>query len=89
MRKVKPRPGDEAAFRVAYLCAGFIRKTLTEKEELELDDWIAESMDNQRLFQELTDTTHLAEDMEKMRPLYEAQYGGTWVTRTIRKLLGH
>ncbi len=48
-------PQDEKAFRVAYLVAGFIRKTLTPAENIELDNWVTSSMDNQRLFEKLID----------------------------------
>src|ERR1700676_95897 len=47
--------GDEQAYRVAYLIAGYIRESLTQQEHQELDDWVTASMDNQRLFEELTD----------------------------------
>lgn len=50
--------GDEA-FRVAYLVAGFIRHTLTEAENRELDDWVTANMENQRLFERLIDEAHI------------------------------
>ena len=34
---------DKAAYRTAYLIAGFIRNTLSEKEHDELDNWVNES----------------------------------------------
>lgn len=46
---------DVHAYRVAYLLSGYIQQKLTEAEEVELDDWVGESMANQRLFEELTD----------------------------------
>jgi len=65
---LKPNPGDEQAFRVAYLVAGFMRGTLTDAENIELDDWVTESMDNQRLFERLTDEKNIAEWLkEKQR----------------------
>ncbi len=52
-------PQDELAYRVAYLIAGYIRETLSKQEHQELDDWVCASMDNQRLFEELTDPGNL------------------------------
>jgi transmembrane sensor len=49
----------EQAYRVAYLVAGFIRHTLTDKEEDELDDWINLKDDNMKLFEDLTDEKNL------------------------------
>jgi len=50
---------DQLAFRVAYLIAGFVQENLTEKEHEELDDWIGAGMENQRLFEEMTDPENL------------------------------
>jgi transmembrane sensor len=50
---------DQLAFRVAYLIAGFLQENLTEKEQEELDDWVGANMENQRLFEELTDPENL------------------------------
>jgi transmembrane sensor len=46
---------NQQAMRVAYLVGGFIRSTLTEAEQSELDDWVAASDENMQLFEELTD----------------------------------
>ena len=62
---------DQLAFRVAYLIAGFLQDNLTEKEQLELDAWVEESMDNQRLFEEMIDPANLqawAQWKEKLQP---------------------
>jgi ferric-dicitrate binding protein FerR (iron transport regulator) len=48
-------PEDEQSFRIAYLVAGFIRQTLTESENIELDDWVTANMDNQHLFEQMID----------------------------------
>jgi transmembrane sensor len=50
---------EEQAHRTAYLIAGFIRKTLTEKEGNELDAWIVESDENLELFEKLTDEENI------------------------------
>ncbi len=50
---------DQLAFRVAYLIAGFLEQNLTEAEEAELDDWVGASMENQRLFEDMTDPDNL------------------------------
>jgi transmembrane sensor len=57
---------DEKAYRVAYLIAGFIRHTLTEKEHDELDNWVNESDHNMQLFEDLTDEKNLEVNLEWM-----------------------
>jgi len=57
---------DQPAYRIAYLIAGFIRNTITEKEHDELDDWVNESDDNMRLFEELTDEKNLEANLAWM-----------------------
>jgi transmembrane sensor len=59
--------GNEAsADRAAYLVAGYIRQTLSEKEHDELDAWITASDDNQRLFEELTDPATIRSGLHVM-----------------------
>lgn len=53
--------GDEKAFRVAYLVAGFLRKSLTDAEDIELDDWVNESTENLHLFEKLIEKKNLDE----------------------------
>ena len=62
-------PGDEKAFRVAYLVAGFLRHTLTEAEHTELDDWVTANMDNQRLFEKLIDEKNIDQAMRQKNQL--------------------
>ncbi|HUC82980.1 MAG TPA: FecR domain-containing protein [Flavisolibacter sp.] len=57
---------DEKAHRIAYLIAGFIRKTLTEEEHDELDAWVVESDENMKLFEDLTDEDHLEANLDWM-----------------------
>ena len=65
--KQNPYSGmDEKAYRVAYLIAGFIRHTLTEKEHDELDNWVNESDHSMKLFEDLTDEKNLAANLEWM-----------------------
>ena len=54
------------ADRVAYLVAGYLRQTLTEKEHDELDEWITTNDDNQRLFEELTDPVSIERGLNEM-----------------------
>ncbi|HUN03615.1 MAG TPA: hypothetical protein PLS00_12220, partial [Niabella sp.] len=66
--------GDESfprgdPYRVAYLIAGYIQQSLTEKEHDELDDWVAASDDNNRLFGELTDEKNIEAVLSKMKKL--------------------
>src|SRR5450432_63378 len=58
-------PAHEQAFRLAYLVAGFIRNTLTDTENIELDDWVTANMDNQRLFEQLIDDKNIEEGMRQ------------------------
>lgn len=57
---------DKAAYRTAYLIAGFIRNTLSEKEHDELDNWVNESDHNMKLFEELTDEKNITANLEWM-----------------------
>jgi transmembrane sensor len=57
---------DEKAYRVAYLIAGFIRHTLTEKEHDELDNWVNGNDHNMQLFEDLTDEKNLHANLEWM-----------------------
>lgn len=47
------------AHRVAYLIAGYIRKTLTPVEHHELDTWVAADERNVQLFERLTDEENI------------------------------
>jgi ferric-dicitrate binding protein FerR (iron transport regulator) len=57
---------DGQAYRVAYLIAGYIRNTLTDKEHQELDDWINSSDHNMKLFEDLTDEQNIESNLEWM-----------------------
>jgi transmembrane sensor len=62
MNGEEPKNGagqDELAYRVAYLIAGFIKETLSTEEHIELDNWVCASMDNQKIFENLTDPENL------------------------------
>jgi ferric-dicitrate binding protein FerR (iron transport regulator) len=62
---------DQQAFRIAFLIAGFLQDRLSPEEHRELDDWVTASMENQRLFEELTDPAILVAgkaDLQKSRP---------------------
>ncbi len=52
------------AERIAYLIAGYIRKTLTEKEHDELDDWVNEDDSNMKLFEDLTDEQNIESNLK-------------------------
>jgi transmembrane sensor len=54
----------ERAGRVAYLINGFNLQNLTDGENEELSDWICASLDNQRLFEELSDPDNLQKWIE-------------------------
>lgn len=68
--KENPLPySDEKAYRIAYLIAGYIRKTLTETEHDELDAWVEESDHNMLLFEELTDERNIEANLAWMQSL--------------------
>jgi len=56
-------PGPE---RIAYLVAGFIKKTLTPSEHDELDAWVEASDENMLLFEEMTDEKQLQSHLNWM-----------------------
>jgi transmembrane sensor len=47
------------AKRIAFLINGYIRNKLTVSEHRELDEWVSSSMENQKLFEELTDPVNI------------------------------
>jgi transmembrane sensor len=57
---------DQPAYRTAYLIAGYIRNTLTEKEHDELDDWVNENDHNMQLFEDLTDEENIKANLARM-----------------------
>lgn len=59
------------AFRTAYLIAGYLKNTLTDRERDELDEWVTASEENMRLFAEMTDEKNIAKGL-KERGLYDA-----------------
>ena len=61
------------AYRIVYLVAGFTRRSLTEEEHDELDEWVNDSDSNMQLFEELTDDEHLAANMEWMDSVLKNQ----------------
>jgi len=66
MKGNPPGYSDEKAYRIAYLVAGFIRKTLTEVEHDELDQWVEASDENMLLFEELTDEKNIEANLAWM-----------------------
>ncbi len=57
---------DTGAYRIAYLIAGYIRESLTEQEQEELNDWVNASDHNMRLFEDLTDENNLQANLAWM-----------------------
>ncbi len=57
---------DKEAYRIAYLIAGYIRNALTEKEHIELDDWININDHNMQLFEDLTDEKNIEANLAWM-----------------------
>jgi ferric-dicitrate binding protein FerR (iron transport regulator) len=61
------------AGRIAYLMSGYIRETLTEAEHRELDNWVTASMENQKLFEDLTDPETLKKWMREKEAAPQAE----------------
>ncbi len=57
---------NETPYRIAYLVAGYIRNTLSEQEQDELDNWVNESDENLQLFEDLTDEAAIKENLHWM-----------------------
>ena len=55
---------SEQADRIKFLIAGFIRETLTEAEQDELDGWVSASEENLLLFEDLTDENNVEENLK-------------------------
>ena len=64
---------DKGAYRIAYLIAGYIRNTITEKEHDELNDWVNASDHNMQLFEELTDENNLDANLAWMDKVHSEQ----------------
>jgi ferric-dicitrate binding protein FerR (iron transport regulator) len=64
---------DKGAYRIAYLVAGYIRGTITEKEHDELNDWVNASDHNMQLFEELTDEKNLEANLAWMDKVQSEQ----------------
>lgn len=57
---------DKVAHRIAFLIAGYIRGTITEKDHDELNDWVNASDHNLQTFEELTDENNLEANLAWM-----------------------
>jgi transmembrane sensor len=83
---------DEGAYRIAYLIAGYVRQTLTEKEHDELDDWITADDKNMQLFEELTDEKNIEAnlawmDKVKSKQSYEALQQAGKFKRSVKRFI--
>jgi ferric-dicitrate binding protein FerR (iron transport regulator) len=76
-------PNSEVPYRVAYLIAGYISNSLTEKEKDELDEWVTASDENMRLFADLTDEQTIEKGL-KERGLYNADAAVEKLKQRIR-----
>ncbi|MGC4038394.1 MAG: FecR family protein [Chitinophagaceae bacterium] len=68
MKRDKQPKDIKSAYRVSYLMAAYLKKTITPKEQEELNAWIAEGEENRLLFEELTNS----ENSERTLKEYEA-----------------
>ena len=61
--------GEQQAFRIAFLVAGFLRHSLTRKELDELDEWVNADLENELLFEKLIDPANHGKWLEKYRAI--------------------
>ncbi|MET0461654.1 MAG: FecR domain-containing protein [Chitinophagaceae bacterium] len=64
----KKDPGStslQSAYRMGYLLAGYIKKSLTEDEMTELDAWRRQQESNEKLFQEYTNAENVDRFLEE------------------------
>src|SRR5580765_6880576 len=83
---------DEGAYRIAYLIAGYVRQTLTEKEHDELDEWVTADDKNMILFEELTDEKNIEAnlawmDKVKSKQSYEALQQAGKFKRSVKRFI--
>jgi len=57
--------------RIKELILKYLREEISDTQRLELDIWLAESPDNQLLFEEVSDPVRVAEALAKMDALHE------------------
>jgi transmembrane sensor len=61
---------DENAYRISYLIAGYLRKTLSEEEHNELDAWVSANDNNMQLFEDLTDEANIEANLTWMEKVH-------------------
>lgn len=55
---------DKEAFRIALLITGFIQNKLTTAQHLALNDWVNNSIQNQGVFERLTEEITLQQGLQ-------------------------
>jgi ferric-dicitrate binding protein FerR (iron transport regulator) len=75
---------DSEAQRVAYLIALFIQGTISPEEHDELDAWVAESDDNMKLFEALTDENNIKQGLLEIEQA-EWQQSSQKIMETAKK----
>src|SRR5579871_6215156 len=76
--------------RISFLIVKHNQSALADDEQFELDNWISQSEENQRLFFELTDPDHIkahlkqlqAYDEQSVRTTIEAQFANAFKGET-------
>ncbi len=64
---MNPKKNDKLAWRIAYLFHAYITKTISDAENDELDEWGCASLNNQKLFEELTDPAFIDKSKESIQ----------------------
>lgn len=54
-----------------YLISGYIKGSLTKAEHRSLDDWITQNDDNMQVFEHLSDSKYLDQNLEWMLKIQE------------------
>ena len=66
-KMVQEDSDNEDAIQIARLVAGFIQHTLNKAEHNELNDWVNECMENQCMFERLTNHMYLQEGLHQLQ----------------------
>jgi transmembrane sensor len=59
--------------RIKRLILNYLRNEITDAERRELDEWLAESTDNQLLFDQINDPVQVGEALSKMDAMHEEE----------------
>jgi transmembrane sensor len=80
-----PMSNLEQGYRIAYLIAQHLKGVITEAERIELDQWLSQSANNRRLFDQLTDPQYLEAQAREQNDIDTDSYLGKFKANMIAK----